>query len=71
MGKVDVGIRQKIRQLMKDKSWSGDRLALESGLSKSFVYCYLKADKKYQTIKIETLEKLAEGLEVQVRDLIP
>lgn len=71
MAKLDVRIRSLLKQRLAEKGWSGDRLALESGVSKTFIYGYLRAADSCKTITIATLEKLAVALEIKVRDLIP
>jgi transcriptional regulator with XRE-family HTH domain len=71
MAKIDVQIRAKIKRLMAAKKLSGDALWKSTGVSKSFIYGYLKADKMHKTASVATLDKLAKGLGVKLRDLLP
>lgn len=71
MAKIDVQIRAKIKGLMKAKKLSGDGLWRLTGVSKSFIYGYLAADTSHKTATVATLDKLARGLGVKLRDLMP
>jgi transcriptional regulator with XRE-family HTH domain len=61
-------IALRIKQLLKTRGISAERLAFECGLSKSFMYGYLAGKTR---AGVESLEKIAEGLEVPLRELFP
>jgi transcriptional regulator with XRE-family HTH domain len=61
-------IRKKIERLLKQRNKSAEKLAFEIGVSKSMVYGYLHGD---HLAGVETLQKIAEGLEVKLKDLFP
>lgn len=64
-------IRAKIKALLKAKGKSAEKLAFESEVSKAFVYGYLTGAKNHADVGLRTLAKLAEGLEVSLKDLMP
>lgn len=57
----------RIRKLAREKGLSVNRLADFAGLSRGYVSRLLRAE---QSPTLDTLEKLAEALEVEVRDLL-
>jgi transcriptional regulator with XRE-family HTH domain len=71
MKNPNVYIRVKIKALLKAKGISAEKLAFESDVSKAFVYGYLAGAKNHNDVGLLTLAKLAEGLEVPLKDLLP
>jgi transcriptional regulator with XRE-family HTH domain len=71
MRNPNVQIRAKIKALLKAKGISAEKLAFESDVSKAFMYGYLAGAKNHADVGIKTLAKIAEGLEVTLRDLMP
>lgn len=68
MSNVHAKIAARIKVLLKEQGKSAEKLAFETGLSKSFLYRYLRGDVK---AGVETLETVAKGLDVKLRDLFP
>jgi len=71
MKNPNIHIRAKIKALLKDQGKSAEKLAFESEVSKAFVYGYLAGAKNHEDVGIRTLAKLAEGLDVSLKDLLP
>lgn len=65
--KLQKQMALKIRYLLKKQSKSAERLALELELSASYFYAFLNGRKG---ITLETLDRIAEGLEVNTVDLL-
>jgi transcriptional regulator with XRE-family HTH domain len=61
-------IRSTVKRLLQERGKSAEKLAYESDLSKEFVYAYLRGAKK---ASLESLIKIAEGLDVKLKDLLP
>jgi transcriptional regulator with XRE-family HTH domain len=71
MKKLHAHIRTTLKRLLRQRGISAEKLAYEVGVSKGFIYGYLKGDAKHGNISLNVLAKLAEGLEVEVKDLLP
>ena len=71
MRNPNVQIRAKIKALLKAKGISAEKLAFESDVSKAFLYGYLAGAKNHEDVGVRTLAKIAEGLEVPLKDLMP
>ena len=71
MKNPNVHIRARIKALLKAKGISAEKLAFESEISKAFIYGYLENKPKHGDIGLSTLAKIAEGLEVPLKDLMP
>jgi transcriptional regulator with XRE-family HTH domain len=71
MRNPNTHIRARIKALLKAKGISAEKLAFESEVSKAFMYGYLEGKKNHEDVGIKTLAKIAEGLEVPLRDLMP
>jgi transcriptional regulator with XRE-family HTH domain len=61
-------IRTRIKKLLQIRGKSAEKVAFEIGMSKEFMYAYLRGDKK---ASLESLIKIAEGLDVKLKDLLP
>jgi transcriptional regulator with XRE-family HTH domain len=64
--KVQRQVAAQIRKLLKAQHKSAEKLALEMGLSVSFFYAFLNGRKG---ITLETLARIAKGLDCEVKDL--
>jgi|GEM_PF-6719393 len=71
MKKLHDHIRGQLKARLKAKGISAEKLAYEVGISKGFIYGYLKGDEKHRNISVTVLNKLAEGLDVSLKDLLP
>jgi len=71
MKNPNAHIRSRIKALLKEKKISAEKLAFESDVSKAFMYGYLASTERHKDIGIRTLAKIAEGLEVPLKDLLP
>ena len=71
MSNINGHIRRTIQTYLRKRGISAERLAYEAGISKGYMYGYLKGGTKYNNIGLSTLEKIADGLEVKVKDLLP
>jgi transcriptional regulator with XRE-family HTH domain len=71
MKKLHSHIRSTIKRLLRQRGISAEKLAYEVGISKGFIYGYLKGDEKHSNISVNTLALIADGLEVEVKDLLP
>ena len=61
-------VAKKIRLALKERGKSAERLALELGMSSSFLYAFLNGRKG---ITLETLVRIADGLDLKLKDLMP
>ena len=68
MAKLQKLVAKQIRKLLKQRGKSAEKLALELELSSGYFSEFMSGKKG---ITLDTLERLAEGLEVKVRDLFP
>lgn len=66
MQKTQLKVASRIKALLAQKGKSPERLALEIGMSKSYLYAFLSGKKD---ITIKSLQRIAEGLDVEVEDL--
>jgi transcriptional regulator with XRE-family HTH domain len=66
MSKLQSRVSKKIKKLLAEKNISAEKLALEIGMSTGFIYEFLNGKKD---ISLKTLERLADGLEVDATDL--
>src|SRR5918993_1137192 len=64
----DQGVGREVRRLREAKGWSQTRLATEASMSVSGVSMI---ENGHRNLSTTTLAKLAEALEVGVRDLFP
>jgi transcriptional regulator with XRE-family HTH domain len=71
MKNPNVQVRAKIKALLKSKGISAEKLAFESEVSKAFLYGYLENKLNHEDVGLKTLAKIAEGLEVSLKDLMP
>jgi transcriptional regulator with XRE-family HTH domain len=71
MSNPNAHIRRTIKALLTKRGMSAELLAYEAGVSKGYMYGYLKGGPKHNNIGILTLQKLAKGLEVSLKDLLP
>jgi transcriptional regulator with XRE-family HTH domain len=71
MSNINIHIRRTIQAHLTKKGISAEKLAYEAGVSKGYMYGYLKGGPKHNNIGILTLEKIADGLEVNIKDLLP
>lgn len=62
------GIGQRIRKELERRDISAEKLAFEIDLGKSQLYLFLNGKRR---VTIHTLERIAKGLEVSLRDLMP
>lgn len=67
MVKLQDRIAKRVRELLAKKGMSADRLALEIEMSSGFMSEFLRGKKR---ISVDTLERLADGLEVDPKDLL-
>lgn len=65
---INAKVAKKVRFFLKKKSMTAEKLAYEIGMSKGYLSDFLTGKKG---IQIVTLERIAKGLEIKVRDLIP
>ena len=65
--KIQSKIVSRIQSLLAKKHWSAEKLAKEIGMSKSYIYAVIRYEKG---IGLDTLERIAKGLDVKVKDLI-
>ena len=61
-------VAKRVSALLKDRAKSAEKLALEIGLSRGYIYEFLNGKKR---ASLETLRRIANGLDVKVKDLIP
>jgi transcriptional regulator with XRE-family HTH domain len=65
---INAEVAKRIRRFLKKKALSGEKLAYEIGMSKGYLSNFLRGKKG---MSLETLERIAEGLEVPIKDLMP
>jgi transcriptional regulator with XRE-family HTH domain len=61
-------IGDRVRALLKKESKTAEKLAFEIDLGKAQMYLFLTGKRR---VTIHTLERIAIGLEVPLRDLLP
>lgn len=65
---LQAKIALRIKALLKEKGLSAERFAWEVGLSPGFLYHFLACERRGS---LETLETIAKGLGIKVKDLFP
>lgn len=65
---IDAKVAKNIRLQLKKKGLTQEKLAYEIGMSKGYLSNFLNGKKG---ISLATLQKVATGLQVPVKDLIP
>ena len=60
-------VAKNIQKLLVERNKSAEKLAYEIGMSKSFVYEFLRGEKD---MTLTSLQKVADGLDVEARDLL-
>jgi transcriptional regulator with XRE-family HTH domain len=60
-------VRKKIVKLRQEKSWTQEKLAIESDIAKSSL-CSIESGKQAPTIV--TLEKIAKALKVKLSEIV-
>jgi transcriptional regulator with XRE-family HTH domain len=68
MKDIHSPIRTEIKRLLQARGKSAEKVAYEVGMSKEFLYAYLRGQKK---ASLESLVKIADGLDVKLKDLLP
>jgi transcriptional regulator with XRE-family HTH domain len=68
MSKLQKQVATQVKKLLSQKGMSAERLALEIGMSTGFIYEFLNGKKD---VSLKSLERLADGLEVKPKDLMP
>jgi transcriptional regulator with XRE-family HTH domain len=68
MPNIHAQVASQVKAILKARSMSADRLALEINMSRGFLYEFLNGKKK---AGLDSLQRIADGLEVEVRDLFP
>jgi transcriptional regulator with XRE-family HTH domain len=68
MPNIHVQVASQVKAILKARNMSADRLALEINMSRGFLYEFLNGKKK---AGLDSLQRIADGLEVEVRDLFP
>jgi transcriptional regulator with XRE-family HTH domain len=61
-------VAETIKLRLKERRISADRLSLEIGMSRGYFYEILTGKKR---ASLDTLYRIAEGLELKVKDLMP
>lgn len=67
MRKLQARIVANIRAKLAEEGKSPERLALEIGMSKSYLYAFLGGRKD---ITLKSLERIAKGLEIDIKELV-
>lgn len=67
MKNLQQKVADNIKRLLAEKSKTAEKLAYEIEMSKSFIYDFLNGQ---TDMSLHNLEKVAEGLEVTVEELI-
>jgi transcriptional regulator with XRE-family HTH domain len=65
---IHAQVARQIRRILKSQGKTADRLALEIGMSRGFLYEVLTGKKK---AGLDSLKRIADGLGISVRDLFP
>lgn len=60
-------VAKNIKKLLAEQSKTAEKLAYEIGMSKSFMYDFLNGQ---TDMSLHNLQKIAEGLDVEVEELI-
>jgi transcriptional regulator with XRE-family HTH domain len=68
MEKIYAEVAARLRRALKRQGKSAEKLAFEIGLSKAQMYFLLSGKRR---VTLHTLERIAEGLEIKLRDLLP
>ena len=68
MAKLSKSVAKRLKAVLKQRDKSAEKLALEIGMSTGFIYEFLNGKKD---VSLTTLERIAEGLDVSPRDLMP
>lgn len=68
MKQVQVKVASRIKQLLKEKSKTIEKLAFEIDMSKGILSEFLNGKKD---ITLSNLQRIADGLEVRIKDLLP
>ncbi len=68
MPNIHLEVAGQVKELLKGRKMSADRLALEINMSRGFLYEFLTGKKK---ASLDSLQRIADGLDVEVRDLFP
>ena len=63
-------VRWKIAELLKKRTWTAYRLAMETGLTIPAVYRLAKQNAQMGRVEGDTLDRLCEALDVQPGDLL-
>jgi transcriptional regulator with XRE-family HTH domain len=66
--RIHAQVAQNVKRLLAEKQMSAERLALEIGLSRGYIYEFLNGKKR---ASLETLRRIANGLDVKIKDLLP
>jgi transcriptional regulator with XRE-family HTH domain len=66
--KLHAHVARRIRDKLRAKGMSAEKLALEIEMSRGYIYEFLNGKKN---ITIDTLQRIADGLEIKIRDLFP
>ncbi len=66
MTKTQTKVVKNIRKYLAQRGISAEKLAFEIDMSKSYLYSFLAGKKG---ITLESLERIAEGLEIDVKSL--
>jgi transcriptional regulator with XRE-family HTH domain len=65
---IDAKVAKNVRLQLKKRGLTQEKLAYEIGMSKGYLSNFLNGKKG---ISLATLQKVATGLQVPLRDLIP
>jgi len=65
---IEAKVAKIIRQQLKKKGMTQEKLAYELGMSKGYLSNFLNGKKG---MSLSTLQKLANGLQVAIKDLLP
>jgi transcriptional regulator with XRE-family HTH domain len=61
-------VAKRVSEKLKREDKSAEKLAFEIGLSKTQMYLFINGKRR---MTLHTLERIAEGLEIPLKDLIP
>lgn len=67
MKKLSHKVAKNIKKHLEIQSKSAEKLAYEIGMSKSFLYEFLRGEKD---MSLQSLQLIADGLEVHPKDLL-
>ena len=68
MANLQKSVAKRIRELLKQRGKSAEKLALEMEMSSGYFSEFLRGKKD---VTLKTLERIADGLEVKARELFP